>query len=81
MGFLKKIDKGIERAETKYHKTKEDTKNIRKTGSKIFDFILPPLKKKEKKTTTKKRTKATTVRKGKTTTYTSGNIKCKCTSK
>lgn len=45
MGILKNIDKGVEQANEKYQKAKEDTKNIRKMGSKIFDIIIPPTRK------------------------------------
>lgn len=74
MGILKKIDKGIERAEKKYRKTKEDTKNIRKTGAKIFDFIIPPKRK-------EKGVKAKSKEKSKTTVIKKGNITCTCKSK
>lgn len=73
MGILKKIDRSIEQAEKKYRKAKEDTKNIRKTGSKIFDIIIPPRKK-------TKSAKAKPKEKSKTTVIKKGNITCTCKS-
>ncbi len=48
MSFFKKIDKGVAKAEKKYHEVERDTRNIRKTGMKIVDYIIPPPKKKGK---------------------------------
>ena len=49
MGILKKIGSGIKSAEEKYHEIEKDSRPIRKAGQRAFDWIIPPLKKKEKK--------------------------------
>ncbi len=74
MGILKKIDTKFEQAGKNYRKAKEDTKNIRKTGSKIFNLIIPPKKKLQSaKAKPKERSRTTVIKKG--------NITCTCKSK
>lgn len=46
MGILKKISRVAEKAERGYQKAKKDSEGIRKTGSKILDWAIPPPKKK-----------------------------------
>ena len=53
MGILKDADDAIENMGKKYKKAEKDTRNIRKTGGAIFDFIIPPPKKGGKATKVK----------------------------
>jgi hypothetical protein len=54
MSILSNVDKAVSKANTKYQKAKAETKNIRKAGGKILDFIIPPPKTKPKTKTFRK---------------------------
>ncbi len=46
MGILKSISSGIKKAERKYHKMEKESRPIRKKAGQVFDYIVPPEKKK-----------------------------------
>lgn len=74
MGILKKISRGIEKAERGYQQAKKDTAGARRVGMKVVDYIIPPSKKSKSKSPGKRGS-------SKTKTVKIGGCTCKCPKK